>query len=163
MTKQSSLASGVEATYVDGTEIIVTETRLGSLWPRCTSSAASPCNRFRSQWKDRRRKARTDARLRRALPAGARRLRRRPELLAAKREIDRMGIGCEPLRPDRTAGSAGRMSEWLACVTCTRQYDASVARHTCECGGLLQVDRLRACANCGDPRSSERRSRSSVC
>jgi len=33
------------------------------------------------------------------------------------------------------------MSEWLACVTCSREYDATGVRYTCDCGGLLNVRR----------------------
>jgi threonine synthase len=33
------------------------------------------------------------------------------------------------------------MSEWLACVTCSRQFEISEIRYTCECGGLLAVGR----------------------
>jgi len=33
------------------------------------------------------------------------------------------------------------MSEWLSCITCNRRYDISEIRYTCECGGLLSVDR----------------------
>ncbi len=31
------------------------------------------------------------------------------------------------------------MSEWLQCVTCSREYDVSEIRYTCTCGGLLAV------------------------
>jgi len=33
------------------------------------------------------------------------------------------------------------MSEWLTCITCNRRYDISEIRYTCECGGLLSVER----------------------
>lgn len=33
------------------------------------------------------------------------------------------------------------MSEWLQCVTCARKYDAMEIRYTCDCGGLLSVER----------------------
>ncbi|HVR41212.1 MAG TPA: threonine synthase [Thermoanaerobaculia bacterium] len=33
------------------------------------------------------------------------------------------------------------MSEWLQCVTCARRYDANEIRYTCDCGGLLSVER----------------------
>ncbi len=33
------------------------------------------------------------------------------------------------------------MSEWLACISCNHRYDVSKVRYTCECGGLLSVER----------------------
>lgn len=33
------------------------------------------------------------------------------------------------------------MSEWLQCVTCSREYDAGAVRYTCDCGGLIEVRR----------------------
>jgi threonine synthase len=33
------------------------------------------------------------------------------------------------------------MSEWLSCVTCSREFDTLDVRYTCECGGLLAVRR----------------------
>jgi threonine synthase len=33
------------------------------------------------------------------------------------------------------------MSEWLSCITCHRRYDVSEIRYTCDCGGLLSVER----------------------
>jgi threonine synthase len=33
------------------------------------------------------------------------------------------------------------MNEWLACIRCGKQYQATVVRYTCECGGLLTVER----------------------
>ena len=35
------------------------------------------------------------------------------------------------------------MSEWLACVACGREYDATEVRYTCDCEGLLEVRRPR--------------------
>jgi threonine synthase len=31
--------------------------------------------------------------------------------------------------------------EWLECITCLRKYDALEIRYTCDCGGLLSVER----------------------
>jgi threonine synthase len=33
------------------------------------------------------------------------------------------------------------MSEWLQCIACTRQYGTDAIRYTCDCGGLLSVER----------------------
>jgi threonine synthase len=33
------------------------------------------------------------------------------------------------------------MSERLQCITCNRQYDTNAIRYTCDCGGLLSVER----------------------
>jgi threonine synthase len=33
------------------------------------------------------------------------------------------------------------MSEWLQCIGCSRRFDASEIRYTCECGELLSVER----------------------
>ncbi len=33
------------------------------------------------------------------------------------------------------------MSEWLACIQCGNQFDAGTVRYTCDCGGLLSVER----------------------
>jgi len=33
------------------------------------------------------------------------------------------------------------MSEWLQCIGCSRRFDASEVRYTCECGELLSVER----------------------
>ena len=33
------------------------------------------------------------------------------------------------------------MSEWLQCVTCSREFDTGVVRYTCDCGGLIEVRR----------------------
>lgn len=33
------------------------------------------------------------------------------------------------------------MSEWLQCVTCSTKYDAMEIRYTCDCSGLLSVER----------------------
>ena len=33
------------------------------------------------------------------------------------------------------------MSEWLQCVTCASRFDALKIRYTCDCGGLLAVER----------------------
>src|SRR5262249_12882303 len=44
-------------------------------------------------------------------------------------------------RPDRSAGSAPRMSERLQCITCERSYPADVVRYTCDCGSLLSLKR----------------------
>jgi len=51
------------------------------------------------------------------------------------------------------------MSEWLACVLCRRQFDAGETRYTCDCGGLLNVerDRVRLERRAFDERRSSRR------
>jgi threonine synthase len=41
-------------------------------------------------------------------------------------------------RPER---SAARMSEWLNCIACDREFEASEIRYECDCGGLLTVSR----------------------
>jgi threonine synthase len=33
------------------------------------------------------------------------------------------------------------MSEWLQCITCAQRYAATEIRYTCDCGGLLSVER----------------------
>jgi threonine synthase len=33
------------------------------------------------------------------------------------------------------------MSEWLQCITCGARHDAGAVRYTCDCGGLLSVER----------------------
>jgi threonine synthase len=33
------------------------------------------------------------------------------------------------------------MSEWLVCIACDRRFDIDEIRYTCECGGLLAVER----------------------
>ena len=33
------------------------------------------------------------------------------------------------------------MSEWLSCITCKRRYEIDEVRYTCDCGGLLSVER----------------------
>jgi threonine synthase len=33
------------------------------------------------------------------------------------------------------------MSEWLQCISCAQQYDELEVRYTCDCGGLLSVER----------------------
>lgn len=33
------------------------------------------------------------------------------------------------------------MSEWMQCVTCTRRYDLMEVRYTCDCSGLLSIER----------------------
>lgn len=33
------------------------------------------------------------------------------------------------------------MTEWLACITCNRRYAIDEIRYTCDCGGLLSVER----------------------
>jgi threonine synthase len=33
------------------------------------------------------------------------------------------------------------MSEWLQCIGCERRYDLNEIRYTCDCGGLLSVER----------------------
>jgi hypothetical protein len=33
------------------------------------------------------------------------------------------------------------MSERLQCISCSRQYDIMEVRYTCDCGGLLSVER----------------------
>jgi threonine synthase len=35
------------------------------------------------------------------------------------------------------------MKEWLACITCDRRYEVTEIRYTCECGGLLSLERDR--------------------
>ena len=51
------------------------------------------------------------------------------------------------------------MSEWLACVLCQRDFDAAETRYTCDCGGLLNVerDRMRLDRRILDERRSSRR------
>ncbi|HEY2092324.1 MAG TPA: threonine synthase [Thermoanaerobaculia bacterium] len=34
------------------------------------------------------------------------------------------------------------MNEWLQCVTCEKRYPIDEIRYTCDCGGLLSVDRV---------------------
>lgn len=34
------------------------------------------------------------------------------------------------------------MNEWLQCVTCDKRYPIDEIRYTCDCGGLLSVDRV---------------------
>ena len=33
------------------------------------------------------------------------------------------------------------MSEWVSCIGCQKQFDISEVRYTCDCGGLLSVER----------------------
>jgi threonine synthase len=33
------------------------------------------------------------------------------------------------------------MTEWLQCITCSRRFEATEIRYTCDCGGLLSVER----------------------
>jgi threonine synthase len=33
------------------------------------------------------------------------------------------------------------MSEWLQCISCSSRYDATAVRYTCDCDGLLNVER----------------------
>ena len=33
------------------------------------------------------------------------------------------------------------MSEWLSCIACHRRFDIGEIRYTCDCGGLLSVER----------------------
>lgn len=33
------------------------------------------------------------------------------------------------------------MSEWLRCLACSREYDTTAVRYTCDCGSLLSVER----------------------
>src|SRR5476651_2163350 len=38
------------------------------------------------------------------------------------------------------------MSSWLECVTCHRHYPADEIRYTCDCGGLLSLERTEGWA-----------------
>jgi threonine synthase len=38
-------------------------------------------------------------------------------------------------------GPRASVVEWLACVTCDRRYEITEIRYTCDCGGLLSVER----------------------
>jgi threonine synthase len=52
------------------------------------------------------------------------------------------------------------MSEWLACIACRREFEASEVRYECDCGGLLAVsrDRLPAGVHLFDERLGSRSS-----
>ena len=34
------------------------------------------------------------------------------------------------------------MSEWLQCITCATRFPIAEIRYTCDCGGLLSVERV---------------------
>ncbi|HSP15150.1 MAG TPA: threonine synthase [Thermoanaerobaculia bacterium] len=41
----------------------------------------------------------------------------------------------------KASGLRPRASEWLACISCGKRFDVTEIRYTCDCGGLLSVER----------------------